>query len=59
MEEQGQPEPVELVWDLGVEKGQQPAHLVQAVHLGASMGVSARGLAGLEARVWWAEPMPP
>lgn len=36
MEEQGQPEPVELVRDLGVEEGQQPAHLIQAVHLGVA-----------------------
>ena len=36
VEEQRQPEPVELIWDLGVEEGQQPTHLVQAVHLGAS-----------------------
>ena len=37
VEEQRQPEPVELIWDLGVEEGQQPTHLVQAVHLGASV----------------------
>lgn len=42
MEEQRQPEPVELIWDLRVEEGQQPTHLVQAVHLGAS--------------AWWSVP---
>lgn len=36
MEEERQPEPVELIRDLGVEEGQQPTHLVQAVHLRAS-----------------------
>ena len=43
MEEQRQPEPVELIRDLGVEKGQQPAHLVQAVHLGARAWRSVPG----------------
>lgn len=41
MEEQRQPEPVELIRDLRVEERQQPAHLIQAVHLGASAGSEA------------------
>lgn len=38
VEEQRQPEPVELIGDLRVEEGQQSTHLVQAVHLGRAHG---------------------
>lgn len=41
VEEQRQPEPVELIWDLRIEEGQQPTHLVQAVHLGVRARQSA------------------
>lgn len=43
MEEQRQPEPVELIWDLRVEEGKQPTHIIQAVHLGASAQESVPG----------------
>lgn len=46
MEEQRQPEPVELIRDLRVEERQQPAHLIQAVHLGASARVRGPDVGG-------------
>lgn len=52
VEEQRQPEPVELIGDLGVEEGQQPTHLVQAVHLRASTGQSVPvGVGGTDLQV--------
>lgn len=33
VQEEGQPEAVELVGHLGVEEGQEPAHVIHAVHL--------------------------
>lgn len=53
MEEQRQPEPVELIGDLGVEEGQQSTHLVQAVHLGARTAVSPRDQAGGGGALMW------
>lgn len=43
VEEQRQPEPIELIGDLGVEEGQQSTHLVQAVHLGRAHGSQSPG----------------
>lgn len=43
VEEQRQPEPVELIGTSGLEEGQQSTHLVQAVHLGRQMVVSPLG----------------
>lgn len=33
MEEEGEPETIELIWDIRVEEGQQAAHVIQAVDL--------------------------
>lgn len=39
VQEEGQPEAVELVGHLGVEEGQEPTHVVHAVHLRAERGL--------------------
>lgn len=33
MQEKGEPEPVKLIRDLGVEERQQSTHIIHAVHL--------------------------
>lgn len=38
MQEQGQPQAVELVRDLWVQEGQEPTDLIQAVHLQRQQG---------------------
>ena len=43
MQEQGQPQAVELVGDLRVEEGQEAADLVQAVHLQRQAGLGSDG----------------
>lgn len=42
VQEQGQPQAVELVGDLWVEEGQEAAHLVQAVHLQRQAALGGR-----------------
>lgn len=38
MQEQREPQAVELIWDLWVEEWQQAAHVIHAVHLGGVKG---------------------
>lgn len=46
MQEQREPDPVELVRDLRVEERQEPTHLVQTVHLGRRHRVISSALGG-------------